>query len=319
MEKTTSIILSLFVLAGISLRPLDLQAAAETNSPAASGVEPPAGETVSTGVLKEEPILVDDDKRITDLELRAQAGSRSRYSLKFIFGYSGPQINRLDKEAQPNPNNSPGRHLTNVSGSVGLRYRLSPSEALYLSSGVRAYTPFSGLQDEEINDPSLSYDNTYRLGSVQGRSSVWTAITTTEDYLRRGQVAASGLSQAFKFRPDNSRWTVGTNLSLSFYHFQRGYEQGDGKVSNYYFNFIPSVEYQLRDGLNFNTSVAFPMANLRRSGDWTELTAQLASQRVGLGWAITREIYFNPYIGFYPQRPSWDNASLSFNTIFSIF
>src|SRR4051812_46700683 len=54
------------------------------------------------------PKDITPDHRITDLELRAQAGSVNRYSLKFNFGYSGPPIDNLSDPNKPNPDNRPG-------------------------------------------------------------------------------------------------------------------------------------------------------------------------------------------------------------------
>lgn len=261
----------------------------------------------------------ESDHRITDLELKADAGSLSRYSLKFVLGYSGPQINKLYADEQPNPNHSPGTYLTSLSGSIGLRYRLSPKAAMSLSTGYRAYTPFSGVQQQDVDNPSIGYDRTFRFGPVQSWLSLYGSATTTKSYRKSGQIASTGLSQTFKYQIGPSRWILGSKFSLTYFAFQRDYRSHDGKVSNFYFNWIPSIEYRLANSLNFNTSWAVPYANLRRAHSLTTWDHQMTNQRVGLGWAITRDIYINPYVNFFPVHFSWNTASLSFNTVFSVF
>ena len=44
-----------------------------------------------------------EDTRITDIELKAQAGSLSRFSLKFDLSYSGPPVDDLSDPEMPNP------------------------------------------------------------------------------------------------------------------------------------------------------------------------------------------------------------------------
>lgn len=63
--------------------------------------------TESTTGMKIEDALKNktfqEDKRITDIELKAAAGSLSRYSMKFDLSYSGPPVNDLSDPEMPNP------------------------------------------------------------------------------------------------------------------------------------------------------------------------------------------------------------------------
>lgn len=279
----------------------------------------------------------EENKAINDLELRAQAGSLSRYSLQFSLGYSGPAVNELADPNVPNPDNRPGDHRTSLGGSMGLRYRTTSSTAINLSTGVRLFTPVQAVKGEEvdrkagthnydINNPGISFDGTYAVGPTQMRSSVRASATTEDYYKGVGQWAAAGYTQAVKYTPLMGRVILGAQLALDYFAYDRDYRTanakgkgGDGNVSRYFINFIPSFEYKLTDALNFNTSLGYPYQNLRANSNSYNWSHQLSTWRVGFGWAITHDIYINPYVNFFAESPAFNTASASFNTVFSIF
>ena len=279
----------------------------------------------------------EEDKRITDLELRANAGSLSRYSTQFFLGYSGSAVNDLSEPNRPNPDNRPGDNRTFMSGSANVRYRFTPDVAMNFGTGVVFYTPYQAVTGKEvdrpsnkknygINNPVVSLDKTYKYGKTQMRSSGKISSTTDQDYKNRGQWAAVGYSQFFKYTPGDSRLILGMQVALEYFGYARDYapyvndkNKGDGTVSKYYLNFIPSVEYKISDSVNFNTSLGYPYQNLRSDPQWVDWNHPLSTWRVGAGWAITREIYVNPYVNFFLETPAFNTASLNFNTTFSVF
>jgi hypothetical protein len=272
----------------------------------------------------------EEDERITDLELRAQAGSRNRYSMQFNLGYAGPPINELNDQNKPNPDNRPGDNRTNLSGTMGLRYRTSVDTGVNFGTGMVWYTPYQavtgqsvvrprGRTDFDLHDPLVSFDKTYVVGKTQMRSSVFAQKTTTQAYVEDGQTAEAGYSQYFKYVPGNSRIILGFQYVMDYFAFVRPFVKADGKVSKYYLNFIPSFEYKITDSVNFNTSLGYSYQNLRSDNSWWRWNHQLSTWRLGVGWAITHDIYINPYINFFAEAPAISTASVSFNTVFSIF
>lgn len=270
------------------------------------------------------------DDRITDLELKAQSGSLSRYSLKFDLSYSGPPVDNLSDPQMPNPDNRPRPNRTSLGGFMGLRYRMSQSDALNLSTGLRWFAPYHqiageevrksrGEKDYEIANPALSYDRTYAVGATQMRSSLKGSYTTSDFYQERGQVASAGVSQSVKWVVLGSRWTVGSLLDYDYYHFDRKYRREDRRMSNYNVSLIPSLEFRILDNLNFRTSAAYLFSNLRMSDNWWGWDQSMISARAGFGWSITRDVFFSPYLQFFTDSPAIRTTSLSFSTVFSIF
>lgn len=285
------------------------------------------------------PKKFEEDKRITDREMKAQAGSLSRYSLKFDLSYTGPAINDLSDPNQPNPDSRPRPNRTSLSGYPALRYRMTPNDAINLSTGIKWFTPYQrvtggeaitpkGEKSYEVSNPGISYDHTYLAGKAQMRSGVNASYITSDYYEVRGEVASLGFKQGVKYVPGTTRLILGFSYDIDYYFFDRGYQEtwpgqkkgvGDGKVSTYYQSFIPSVEYKLLDNLTFRTSIAWSYSNLRsEDSDWYWQEVE-PTGRVGFGWAATREVYFSPYLSFYSKHPAIDSTGLAFSTVFSIF
>lgn len=269
-----------------------------------------------------------EDKRITDIEMKAQAGSLSRYSMKFDLSYFGPPVGNLSDSSVPNPDNRPIDDRTNLTGYVGLRYRISPNAAVNASTGLKWFTPVQavsgkevekapGAKDFDMTNPRVSYDRTYPAGPFQLRSSLSASVITAKYYLDRGQYGSMGFSQGAKY--NIGRWILGMSGDIDFYGFNRDYVRKDGRVSNYYMTWIPSVEYKITDSLNFKTSVGYSLSSMRMHRNWMLWEPIQPTARTGFGWAITREIYFNPYLNYFWERPSLATTSLSFSTVFSIF
>ena len=135
---------------------------------------------------------------ITDAELRARAGSRSKYSLNATLSYLGaPLASPLDEDL-PNPDNEPSVHKTSLGGSIAARYRLSDKSSLGFGSGINVLTPFHGAERVDVKDPYLAYDRLYKIGSVQALTSISTVYVTNPDYLEIGEVVGFGLYQSQK-------------------------------------------------------------------------------------------------------------------------
>lgn len=312
----------------IALLGLSVSVAAETTTTVAPEAKSSTG---ISEVLRDKKY--EEDKRITDLELRAYQGSMSRYSLQFRLGYSGPPVNNLSDPKKPNPDNRPGDTRTVLSGNASLRYRINSNTGINFGTGVAFYEPYQAVTGKEqdrpqnknnygVNDPRISLDRTYKAFDTQMRTSLSASATTNEDYLKRGQAAAFGLTQYFKFVPGSSRMILGMQVGLDYFAFSREYREGkggDGSVSKYYVMFIPSFEYKITDTLNFNTSLGHPYSNLRADNSWWRWNHPMSNWRVGMGWAITRDIYVNPYVNFYAESPAFNTASANIDTSFAIF
>jgi len=286
----------------------------------------------------------EEDKRINDLELRADGGSLNRYSTQFVLSYSGSAVNDLSNPQRPNPNQSPGDMRTYASGSANVRYRVNNDVGVNFGTGVMFYAPYQQVTGQDpqhkanqqnygVSNPGASIDKNYVLGpEVQSRSTFALYDITDQGYKAGGEWGEAAVRQYLKYNPGHSRVILGFSVEGDWFTYARDYQANniydshhqvvfpkDGKTSRYYLTAIPSFEYKLVDSLNFNTSIGYSQQNFRSDPSWWNWNHPLSTWRVGVGWAITHDIYINPYLNFFMESPAFNTASLNVNTVFSIF
>ncbi len=276
-------------------------------------------ERLSIPALKQKKF--DEVENVTDAELRAKAGSRSLWSLSGYMGYSGPRIDRLHQDVRPNPDRMPQEPRTSVNGSLGVRYRWSPQTSVSADTGLRFFTPLAGARDGELSDPGLSLERLYPLFKLQMRSRYSLSVTTSEYYADQGQLGTLNMAHDFKRKIGNldSRWLFSVGSSFNWFLFERPVRDGDARVSNYLFTIYPGFQFNIWDNLNFGTSLAFGYSNLRREENWWNWEKRLWSQRFSLGYGLTRNIFFSPYLNFFPENFTWDTTSFNMNVYLNIF
>lgn len=253
---------------------------------------------------------------ITDPEVRAEAGSRSRYSIKGTLSYSGAPVGEPLSENLPNPDDSPGTFKTSLSGTISARYRLDKNSSLGLGTGIKTIAPFHGAERTDLTDPRLSYTSVYKAYGIQSVTSASVLAVTNPDYTEIGEVAGLTFYQSGKYRVGS--WTYGLSLSFSNYYYDRAYESSDGNAANYFLSLSPSLSYRVSDKVKIKTSVKRGIRNLRKAHDLGAWDNRTVSGKLGVGIGITKDIYINPYLYYYPEEFSWKSTSLSFSTVFSI-
>jgi hypothetical protein len=280
----------------------------------------------------------EEDTRIDDPEMRAKAGSLSRYSLQFVLDFYGPPVNDLDNPLKPNPDNRPGDPRTVLMGTAGFRYRVTPNVGINLSTGLAFFEPVQATKGEEqtrprpgfdnygVNDPSLSVDRTYILLRSQMRSNIRATLTTNQSYLDRGQTGMVSFFHEAKHQVGTSRYVLSIHLIGQYLFYDRGYrggsaenKYGDGNVYDYNLILAPGLEYKITPSLNGVLALAYSYQNLRRVDSWWKWSHQMSVLQTGVGWAITRDIYLRPHLDIFTEAPAINTASLNLNTIFSIF
>ncbi|MCB0421671.1 MAG: hypothetical protein KDD61_11790 [Bdellovibrionales bacterium] len=305
----------LSIFAPVSLA-LSVQMASAANSTTNMNLDPDQSSS-SIKMPRAKSKKYDELNEITDAELRAKAGSRSKYSISGELSYYGSEISDPFREDTPNPDNNPGLHKTSMNGSLFGRYRIDKQATLGFGTGVSMLTPFHGVERFDMKDPRISYDVIYKTQSgIQAVTSTSLTYVTNPDYVEIGEIAGIGFYQAAKYRV--GRWTWGASLSASAYYYDRGYQKSDGNAANYFLTLSPSFNYKFNDNVRFKTSFSRGIRNLRKANDWGAWDNRAATGKVGLGISVSKDVYLNPYLYFYPESFSWENTSLSFSTIFSI-
>ena len=159
--------------------------------------------------------------------LKTLSGALSSWSLLSTFTYRGGSLeeplgaerpNIRQKEARPN--------LADLSGTVGIKYRLTKSDNLSLQMGVYSTTPFHSSLDTDnaqnqrdfdknhqnldADDPVLSYFKTYYIGNLQNISFFKYQYATRESYRDYGLRSVMSFSHAAAYRISKAAYIAGS-------------------------------------------------------------------------------------------------------------
>jgi hypothetical protein len=281
-----------------------------------------APESTSTSpVLKQEVQnqKFQENTEITDAKLKADAGSLSRYSLKFNLTYSGPTVGDLSEKDQPNPDGSVGTFSTALGGNMGGRYRIDSKSSVGLSTGLKVIHPFHGAERTDVSNPQINYDYSTRVADVQMKNSPGFVLRTVPDFTKVGQYGMLLDNHSVVYDLGKSGFSIGTDMAIGVFLYNRDYQTSDGKAARYSFEFNPNIKYNFSDKLSLVTAANISLWNPRGRKDEFALLNKTVNQRLGLGYALQRDIYLNPFLTFYPQQLSPSSVTLNMTTIFSVF
>jgi hypothetical protein len=295
---------------------------AASNSTATSTAAAPAGESATKlsdvtpqnqDVKKEGD--VDTDEVITNRKLRAETGAKKKFSFSSAISYSGGTVSNPLADVRPNITAGAGTQTTpRLSGTVGMKYRLTPLQTLSASVGIGVDKPFHGdskksfRERSSASNPGMSFSTMYKAAGIQNVTSVSASAYTT-DYLRtNGYLAGFGVSQTAIYDFGGSKTSVGVSLSASASIFdkdQPGLDQGDFGVGAF-----PFFEYVINDKLNFRTLIGFMADHSRYTSDFWTWTPNKVYQSAGLGISVTRDIYLYPNVQFIPEDVRSDRTNV---------
>lgn len=282
----------------------------------------------------------DADDLITNAKLRAESGSKSKYSISVNMNYSGSTLEKpLDKNR---PNITQGAALTNYSsidGTVAAKMNVTKTDSLSLGIGIRAVTPFSKNTPEgagqrlNASDPSLMYQKLSKIGGVQSVTVVGPTFFTSKDVRDTGTMGDLTLQQILAYDFNGSRFTLGGLAQVSARAFDKGVnsvcgvdaDTGDnvlcgGSQSDYTAGLYPFAEFQISDALSLRTITGLYVYDHQRPEDrFLTFKKNTIYQSVGLGISVTRDIYVYPNIQFVPEYMRADRTNVALNTTFNLF
>ncbi len=282
--------------------------AAETSD---ASVDTPVGQGSKAKGTNAVPGADQVDQLITNANLRALSGSKSRWSISNSIGYDGGTVSAPFAEGRPNISGASATSVdTDINDTLNIKLSLNPFNAIMLGFGVRKMAPFtgsgpsgayyaSGGKDMDIYDPSLTYQYVYKMGMVQSVAQL------SGTYFTRADIAYSAngnLSSNFGFDQENiiefGNLSVGGSIGISM---QRPTDNSYD-YSMYQFWLDPYAEYKVSDFINLRT-----VANV-----WTYERYQFAAlvhdawtESVGVGFSVTRDIFIYPNVQFLPQMFNW--------------
>ncbi|MGE0527560.1 MAG: hypothetical protein AB7P49_10890 [Bdellovibrionales bacterium] len=256
---------------------------------------------------------------LTDDKLRAESGSLSRYSLKANLTYSGPTLGNLNEKDQPNPDGTVGSYQTALGGTFGIRYRFSSASSMAVNSGIKAIHPLHGMERVDVSNPALSFSFAGRFRGIQTLNSPSVIYRTVPEFTRIGQYGYLLDTHSMVYTLGSSGISLGLDVSLAYFLYSRDYRASDKKAPNHSLDLNPNLKYRLSEKLSLVMASNLSWWNPRARPDRFTLLHRSMSQRLGVGYAWTRDIYIYPYLSFFPEHMSWKNTTLNLSTVLSVF
>lgn len=274
----------------------------------------------------------DVDQEVTNQRMRAESGSKSKFSLSTSIGYRGGAISRPFGAERPNLAGTPGIETVSAA-QIGLdaRYRWTKNQSVTLGTMFGMITPFQGDVDQssknnQINvyDPALGYKLVGKLGPLQTSGGITYYRGTSNQSKATDMTQAVGLSVSVLKAWEN-RLTTGVAFSAGYndYSSRPGENRANRRASygkdardDWSLGIFPFAEYQITD--TFSARTVFGYFNWKHMYGDTErfrLLQTYVYQSLGVGISITRDIYLYPNIQFVPDniRGDFTNVALSAN------
>lgn len=257
-----------------------------------------------------------ENYEITDERLRAESGALTRFSLKVNLSYFGPPVADLSAKDQPNPDGIVGSYQTAIGGNAGGQMRLSKRSSVGLSTGFKMIHPFQDTGRTDVNNPMMSYTFADRYSGIQMRMMPAVIVRTVPDFIRIGQFAYLLTSVSALYDVSGTNISFGGDFAIAKFLYNQDYSKSHGKASDLSVDIGPQAKYRLSSNMSTVASVTIPFVRLRSSSSFQVRTL---TSKVGLSYALARDIYINPYISLFPQAPDWKTASINVASVVSVF
>jgi hypothetical protein len=281
----------------------------------------------------------DIDETLTNAQLRAESGSKSKISIASVLNYNGGTIRTPLAEDRPNIANLSGTIPKSLlDGQVSAKYNLDSKHSLLAGVGVRWIAPLSpgGPKNYDgdrfdADNPYLMYQYVSKFAGVQSVLQIQPMFITNTNLVQEGYVASVSAEQDSIYEFSETGLSLGLNTWFLYQYFDKtgpvGIPGTDSYLddvrtdqSDYSISFSPVLEYAFTDKINFRAITAlWTFEHLRSSNRADTFRTDRVSQSVGVGISITRDIYIFPNVQFLPEHLRADRTNVALNTNINIF
>lgn len=271
----------------------------------------------------------DIDLVITNKKMRAESGSKSRYSISTALGYGGGSLDRPFADRRPNITAATGStDYPALSGSFHGKYSLNMRDSFSAGIGARWIAPLEGSRKPrgfegdkiDADNPNVGFQHLYRWSGIQSSLNLNETFFTASNLVRQGYVTSWGFGQNNIYDIGTTGLSVGANTYVGLAYYDKNDEINKARQSDYSWGFLPALEYHLTDNLSLHADTnLFIYEHLRNQPRAFTFKRQDVSQNLSLGYAFTRDIYVSPGVSFVAQRLQWERTTWSLSANVNLF
>jgi hypothetical protein len=261
------------------------------------------------------------DELITNNNLRALSGSKSRWSIASTFNYEGGSISNPFSQDRPDISQASGTTTkSDLDGNISAKYNIDTKNSIMAGIGIRWIAPlasnvtdYDGDRFDFIN-PYIQYQYIYKWFGVQSVLQVGFLQWTQTDQTAIGYGQQLNIDQENMYEIGSTGLSIGASTYIQYQWFNKSGPYGSPSDSTYIsdvamnqsqysFGIAPIVEYQLSDKVNLRTLVSpLTFEHYRAQTGSFAFIRDLTYQSFGVGVSITRDIFLYPNVQFLPQE-----------------
>ncbi|HMN68849.1 MAG TPA: hypothetical protein PKC28_09960 [Bdellovibrionales bacterium] len=292
--------------------------------------------TIEGVVDKKNKVDGDIDTEITNAKIRADSGSKSKWSMSTAMNYKGGEISRPFGIQRPNLSGLPETQTdTSLDASFRARYRPTKGESLSAGVSFGAKTPFHGdtnANENQVNvgDPFLGYNRTFAAIGLQNTWNILSSFGTSDESKNVDQIASVAtdytLMKAFA-----SGLHIGVTASTWYNFFDTG--AGDNKAmaikgagdkhdkrTEWMATVHPTAEFYINDTYSIRALFAwFRWKHQYGDAQNFRMLRVKEYQSLGVGVVVTRDIYLYPNVQFLPRDIRSDYTNVGFSATLNVF
>lgn len=281
----------------------------------------------------------DEDELITNNLLRAESGSKSRWSIASSFVYNGGTVERPLAAARPNIADTTGTtDVTHFEGQISGKLKLSKQSSWLAGVGIRWIAPFEQHVPRDYDgerfdadNPYLIYQYLYKWGGVQSVLQIQPVYYTNANLKNLGYVGSLTFDQENMIDIPDTRLSLGLALWAQLGYFNKSGSMGTPgeddyisdvgeKQSDYQFGLDPALEYAFNDRYNFRwVCNLWNLEHLRSEAKGMTFHLNNAMQSMGVGISVTRDIYVYPNVQFFFEDLRADQTNVAINSNINLF
>jgi hypothetical protein len=293
-----------------------------------SGVfaEEPATET-NTSTVKSSTVAPraekkDIDEEITNAKLRASTGAKKTISMSSSFSYAGASLKTPFSTERPQLNDGQASaDPAKLTAQMGIKFRATDHDNISVGFGLDftpSYTKDRATGAKEpartnASSPYVSYARVFKAGEVQNVLDLTLSkYTAKEDTEETNLDYSAGLSHTMMAPIGTSKFEIG----LYSFFYQEIYSKLDPgqaeQTALYQFGINPVLEYAITDKASFRT-VSRWLTWTTLNSDKERATVGRQTQSMGIGYALTRDIYLYPNMQWRWSSITADQTTVGFS------
>lgn len=285
--------------------------------------------TTSTKKALGNKVKGDLDQEITNAKMRAESGSKSKFSGSISASYSGGSIENPLSATRPNLSGDPDvPTFSSGGGSTSLRYRINKNVSATAGVGFSFIQPFQDSNENAqaneftITNPSVGISRYGKIGGFQTSTGFSVTLGTWEGWKDINTAGTDidssfGLSQSFTKAFGDSGFTAGISTGISVFNYSDNLKDN---ANNYSLGIFPFAEYQFNDTFVARTVFGyFNLRNKRRHDSSFKMVRSHEYQSIGLGIVATRDIWIYPNIQLIPDNLDIKNTNVGISATINMF